>query len=228
MRTTPGRVAEIQLHLGQASPLIACPTKLVPSAGQYLLANDDKSILPTPLFLARASRQGFMAAPPYPDTWLPGTSLTLHGPLGHGFRLPMDVQRLALVVLGDTYARLLSLVTAVDVDNLSITLFSDASLTDLPPSLEAYPLQDLRESISWADFIVVDVPIEELDQLPEYFVPGPQGSFQPRGQVLVHGGMPCGSLGECGICAVKVKRSWRLACQDGPVFDLQAVLQGIS
>lgn len=228
MPTTPGRVAEIQLHLGQASPLIACPTKLVPSAGQYLLAIDGKSILPTPLFLAHASSRGFLAAPPYPNTWLPGTSLTLYGPLGHGFRLPVDVQRLVLVALGGTYAHLLPLATSSLPDKLNITLFSNGALSELPPSMEAYPLQDLRESISWADFIAVDAPLEALDKLLEYFPTESRDFFSLRGQVLVKADMPCSSFGECGVCAVKVKRSWRLACKDGPVFDLQAVLQGMS
>ena len=92
MRTIAGRVAEVQLHLGEASALIACQAELVPTAGQYLLAIDENSIQATPLFLADAWSQGFLAAPPFPGSWLPGTSLTLYGPLGHGFHLPMDLE----------------------------------------------------------------------------------------------------------------------------------------
>jgi dihydroorotate dehydrogenase electron transfer subunit len=227
MRTFLGRVAEIQLHLGEASALIACPAEIVPTAGQYLLAIDQDSIQTTPLFLADAWSQGFLAAPPFPGTWQPGTPLSLYGPLGRGFRLPMDVQRLALIALGETNARLLPLATNSLTDNLNITLFSDAALKQLPSSMEAYPLSDLQDSISWADFVAVDVPLENLDQLVEYFSIVSQGLSSPRGQVLVQTSMPCSTFGECGVCAVKVKRSWRLACKDGPVFDLQAVLKGI-
>jgi hypothetical protein len=28
-------------------------------------------------------------------------------------------------------------------------------------------------------------------------------------------------MGKCGVCAVKVKRGWKMACVDGPVFDLK-------
>jgi hypothetical protein len=227
MRTFTGRVAEIQLHLGEASALIACPAEVVPTAGQYLLAIDANSIQATPLFLADDWSQGFLAAPPFPGSWLPGTSLTLYGPLGHGFHLPMDVQRLALIALGETYARLLPLATTSLADNLNITLFSDAALKELPSFMEAYPLHDLQDSISWADFIAVDVPLEGLDQVVEYFTTASQGLFSTRGQVLVQSSMPCSTFGDCGVCAVKVKRSWRLACKDGPVFDLQAVLKGV-
>jgi hypothetical protein len=138
----------------------------------------------------------------------------------------MDVQRLALIALGETNARLLPLATASLVDNLSITLFSDAMFRELPSSMEAYPLNDLQESVSWADFIAVDVPLESLDQLAEYFSTASQGLFA-RGQVLVRTSMPCSTFGDCGVCAVKVKRSWKLACKDGPVFDLQALLKGV-
>ena len=227
MRTFSGRVAEIQLHLGEASALIACPPEIVPTAGQYLLAIDQDSIQTTPLFLADARSQGFLAAPPFPGSWRPGTSLSLYGPLGHGFRLPMDVQRLALIALGETNARLLPLATDSLTDNLNITLFSDAALKELPSSMEAYPINDLHDSVSWADFVAVDVPLENIDQLLEYFNTASQDLSFPRGQVLVQTTMPCSTFGDCGVCSVKVKRSWRLACKDGPVFDLQAVLKGI-
>jgi hypothetical protein len=227
MRTVAGRVAEIQLHLGQASALIACPADAIPVAGQYLLAIDENSIQTTPLFLADTWSHGFLAASPFPESWQPGTSLTLYGPLGHGFRLPISIQRLALVALGDTYARLLPLAMDTLHDKLNITVFSDAELKELPSSMEAYPLDDLQESISWADFIAVDVPLESLDQLVQHFGRASQDLFSTPGQVLVQASMPCSSFGECCVCAVKVKRSWKLVCTDGPVFDLQAVLKGV-
>jgi hypothetical protein len=27
-------------------------------------------------------------------------------------------------------------------------------------------------------------------------------------------------MADCGVCGVKGRRGWRLACKDGPVFDL--------
>ena len=41
------------------------------------------------------------------------------------------------------------------------------------------------------------------------------------GQALVTLPMPCGGLGECGACAVPIRRGWKLACQDGPVLDVR-------
>ena len=223
MRTYTGRVAEVQLHLGEASVLIACPPEVVPTAGQYLLAVHEGSIQATPLFLADSWSQGFLAAPPFPGSWRPGTELSLYGPLGRGFELPADIQRLALIALGNTNARLMPLASTSKSNRYSITLFSDAPLAELPPDLEAYPLQDLQESLSWADFYAVDAPLDRLESLAEQF----NNSPALRGQVLVQASMPCSTLGECGVCAVKVKRSWKLTCKDGPVFDLQGILKGV-
>jgi hypothetical protein len=36
--------------------------------------------------------------------------------------------------------------------------------------------------------------------------------------------MPCAGLADCGVCAVELRRGWKLACKDGPVFDLRDIL----
>ncbi len=226
MRHFPGRVAEVQLHSGQASALIACPPEGVPVAGQYLLATKQGSIQTTPLFLADKRHNGFLASPPYPENWRPGTELSLFGPLGKGFHLPTDIQRLALFVLGDTNARLLPLARAAAPDRYQVTLTSDAPLADLPSDLEVYPLNGLQESLSWADFFAIDAPLARLESLVEHFNNLTLRLSTIRGQVLVQSPMPCSTLGQCGVCAVKVKRSWKLTCKEGPVFDLQGILKG--
>ena len=227
MRRITGHVAELQLTSGGERVLIACPPGAIPVSGQYLLAAENGAIQATALFLSGAWKGGFLSPKPYPAAWQPGTDLTLFGPLGHGFHLPADVQRLALVALGNTNSRLLPLVSTLKSPHASITLFSDAQPTDLPPDLEAFPLQDLSESLTWADYYAVDAPLASLERLSEYFDKSPHGLSGIHGQVLVHSSMPCSGLGKCGVCALKVKRSWKLICEDGPVFDLSGVLKGI-
>jgi NAD(P)H-flavin reductase len=228
MRISKGRVAEVQLRSGEARLLIACPDKLVPAAGQYLLAAENEAIQATPLFPAGDWSKGFQAASPYPESWRPGSELNLYGPLGKGFHLPADTRRLALIATGESNARLMPLASASESDRYNVTLFSDAPLGELPPDLEAYPLKDANESLNWADFFALDVPLERLEALSDVFGDNSQDLADRRGQVLVHASMPCGGMGDCGVCAVKVRRSWKLACRDGPVFDLQAVLKGVS
>lgn len=228
MQRYTGRIAEIQLHLGERNALIACPVEIVPEPGQYLLAVNDDSLQATPLFMADFRSQGFLAAPPIPESWRPGDQISLMGPLGHGFSSPQNIQRLALVALGNTNARLLPLVNHDRLNQPSITLFSDAPLVGLPPDLEAFPLEDLGDSFNWADFFAVDVPREQLSILGDNFRNFQREPVVLRGQVLVHGCMPCSTLADCGICAVRIKRSWKLTCKDGPVFDLAGLLRGIA
>lgn len=228
MRRISGHVAELRLSSGEEQALIACPADAVPAAGQYLLAAERGAIQATPLYLAGIAKQGFVVTKPFPGAWQPGTDLSLYGPLGTGFHLPADVQRLALITLGNTNSRLLPLARHLKFPHASITLFSDAQSTNLPSDLEAYPIQDLPESLDWADFFAVDTPLEGLETLAELFNQFAERTVGLRGQVLVHTNMPCCGLGKCGVCALRVKRSWKFACEDGPVFDLTEVLKGSS
>jgi hypothetical protein len=223
-----GYVAELGLVAGEEQARIACNPEFVPAPGQYLMGASRGAVQATPLFLTGKWKQGFLAPKPFPSEWQPGTELTLYGPLGTGFSLPGDVQRLALIATGETHSRLLPLAGQLQYPQASVTLFSNAPLVDLPPELEAYPIQDLAESLSWADFYAVDTRIERLGTLEELFKYPEESLANLRGQVLVDSSMPCLGLGRCGVCAVKVKRSWKYACEDGPVFELADVIKGTS
>jgi NAD(P)H-flavin reductase len=48
-----------------------------------------------------------------------------------------------------------------------------------------------------------------------------QLSVKQEAQVLVRTSIPCGGIADCGVCAVMTKSNWKLACKDGPVFDLK-------
>lgn len=221
MSAHKGKVAEIQLDSGGgAAAWITCPQQAIPAPGQYLLARDHDPVLPVPLFPGVFSDQGFLAAPPVPVTWAPGTSLKLRGPLGNGFQIPVRIQSLALVGMGDTIARLLPLTTQALQVNLAIALFADTPLPTLPLALEAHPLSALPEASSWADFMVVDLPLEALPKFRETLGLSPERHLPCRGQALIVAPMPCGGLADCAVCAVPARRSWKLACKDGPVFNL--------
>jgi hypothetical protein len=227
MRRIPGYVAEMQLLSNEEQVFITCPDEFIPEPGQYMLAAEQGAIRSTPLIPSGRWKHGFVAALPPREIWKPGTDLTLFGPLGNGFNLPGDVLRLAMIALGRTNSHLLPLMRKINSSYSSVTLFSDVLPADLPPDVEVYPLQDFSESIDWADFFVVDMPLIALGDLDAMFS---QPSFNLsglRGQVLVQSEMPCCGLGKCGVCAVKVKRTWKLACEDGPVFELSGLLKGL-
>jgi dihydroorotate dehydrogenase electron transfer subunit len=219
-----GRVNEIRLDAGgNREALIACPQEAIPQAGQYLHASDlddPEEVLGVALFLAEKSAHGFWSAPSIPHLWGPGMNLDLVGPLGHGFELPREVQRLGLVALGETVSRLMPLIGQIGQSHTGVTLFTDLPLPRMPALLEAYPLASLAEALDWPDFLVVDLPIEKLTELRNILGLSEGSRLTCSAQALVTTSMPCVGLAQCGACAVPARRGWKLACEEGPVFDL--------
>lgn len=221
-----GELVELYLENGQTGGRLLCPQNLIPSSGQYLLAYDPASNAPLPahVFKADSVPGGFLVAPPIPRTWQPGTALSLRGPLGHGFSLPASAWRVALVPLGETFARLMPLLKSALEQNASVTLVSELDVLNLPPEVEVHPISALAEVAHWADYVALDMPRESLPGLRQMLSMGEQAKVKFEAQVLVVTPMPCGGMGECGVCAVTVRRGWKLVCKDGPVFDLKELI----
>jgi dihydroorotate dehydrogenase electron transfer subunit len=99
-------------------------------------------------------------------------------------------------------------------------LVSELNISDLPPEVEIQSVSALAEVARWADYVAIDVPRESLPGLRERLGFSEQAKVPFEAQVLVVTPMPCGGMGECGVCAVTVRRGWKMACKDGPVFDL--------
>lgn len=205
---------------------IVCPASAIPFAGQYLLASDlddPDVVLGTPIFAVEKSQPGFWAAPLYPAAWEPGTNLDLVGPLGHGFDLPRNIQRLGLVTLGETVSRLMPLVHLNAQAQGGMTLFTDLTLPTLPAALEVYPLTSLKETLDWPDFMALDVPLTRLAELRAVLGLSYGEGLPCAAQVLITTPIPCAGMAQCGVCAVPARRGWKLACEDGPVFDLNSL-----
>jgi dihydroorotate dehydrogenase electron transfer subunit len=220
MHAGSGRIVETYLD---GSARIECPPGLVPAPGQYLQAHapDSDSPLPASVFLFGTLPNGFRAAPPLSPSWRVGTRLNLRGPIGHGFDLPASARKIAFVAMEGSPARLRSLISTSLEKNLEIVLACDSTVQGLPEAVEVQPLQALNEICRWADAVAVDVSRETLDRLKGLFEGSMQVAAVQEAQVLVHASMPCGGLAECGVCAVPIQRSWRMACKDGPVFPLK-------
>lgn len=231
MQNYVGNISEFQLSAeGEKTARITCPPKAIPAPGQYLLAHtaeDPEAPLAEVLFSAGRDPGSFIAAPPIPPSWQLGTSLHLRGPLGKGFRLPGAIRNLALVTLGDTLTRLLPLLPLADNAALFTAspspLFSSSPF--LPLALEINPLADLPAALAWADFLALDVPLERLPDLPKLLGLSNDRYLPCPAQALVLTPMPCGGLADCGVCAVGRGHNVRLACTEGPVFDLKDLLR---
>ncbi|MBN2503520.1 MAG: hypothetical protein JXB38_22275, partial [Anaerolineales bacterium] len=163
----------------------------------------------------------FLTAPGIPENWSPGTTLQLSGPLGKGFQLPERLHRLALVALAESAARLLPLAQLGLARGAEVALFTDLPLPQLSSDVEALPLKSLTESRAWADFMALDLRLEDLGNLRNWLGLQVNDRLSCPAQALIVAPMPCGGVGECAVCAVPTRRGkWKLACKDGPVFDL--------
>jgi 2-polyprenylphenol hydroxylase and related flavodoxin oxidoreductases len=227
MHTGNGRVLELILADGYQYLRLSCPENLIPAPGQYLLAGDGSdSPLPVPVFYTDSAPQGFIGTAS--KIWDPGKILSLRGPLGRGFTLPLSARKVGLVAFDDSPARLRGLIHSALAQGASVVLVCDSSSEDLPDDVEVQPLSGLDEILPWADYIAFDVSRDNLSalvkRLARWIQPQP---LTPRSavarndvQLLVRTQIPCGSIAECGVCAVVTTSGWKMACKDGPVFDL--------
>jgi NAD(P)H-flavin reductase len=226
MQRIKGELAEIWLEGGGTAGRITFAGDLHLAPGQYLAAyapEDISAVLTQPLFLAGVVPDGILAAPPLPSTWQPGYALELRGPLGCGFNLPATAYHVGLAAFGASAARLLPLADLALAQGCEVTLFCDlpaASLSwrSLPAALEISPVKWVREALAWADYLALDIPIQRLKERNALVGVQPGERLLCAAEVLVEVSMPCSGAAACGACAVRVKRGWQLACEDGPVF----------
>ena len=144
----------------------------------------------------------------------------MRGPLGKGFKLPGNVRNLALLGMGSTPSRLLAVLELLKVADVAKALFTDNNLTSLPIEIEVHPLAAFSEFHSWADLILVDLPARMLPDLTDLVGVRSLNELTRESQVLLTTDMPCGAIADCGACAVKTRKGWKLVCKDGPVFNL--------
>lgn len=224
MKTAKGKLEEIYLD---GSARIACPPELIPAPGQYLLAHahGSDSPLTVPLFSSLILPQsGFRSAPGIPASWHPGEILHLRGPIGHGFALPASARKVVLAAFEDSPARLLGLIAVALKQNAEVVVVCNGQAADLPEVVEVQPLNGLVESLQWADYAAMDVSRENLIQLRAMLAGKEQVSAKVEAQVLVRAPMACGALADCGVCALTLRKDWKMICKDGPVFRLKELI----
>ena len=232
MHIDTGKISLIQIESdGYRTAQVDCGPKVLPKAGQYLWAynpNEPDAVLGCSLFpvgmpasVNGAHNPAPVSLGPIPRTWHPGTTLELRGPLGHGFNLPPAANSLGLIALGETAGRLLPLIPLALSQNADIAIFSDSPLPPLPPIIEIRSLNAIPEAIAWADFLALDLPLENIPDLRGTLQLSPYDYLPCPAQVLITSPMPCAGIGECGVCAIpKRKKGFALTCKDGPVFNL--------
>jgi hypothetical protein len=230
MKTGQAKINQIFLD---NSAEIDCSPDLIPAAGQYILAHKPASDSPlaVPLFPASTSPStgsgqrpsGFRCAPPIPADWKPSDILNIRGVLGHGFSIPISAKKIALIACEESFSRLQALIPIALKQNAEIVLLSDNKEIDLPEIIEIQPMQSLTEILTWADYVAIDIARQNLNQLKEKLGKQNQAQNKYEAQILIHTAMPCGSVAECGVCALSLSHAWKMICKDGPVFNLDVV-----
>ena len=236
MQIDTGKISLIQIDPdGSRSARIDCDPRLIPNPGGYLLAhnpNERDAVLGQALFpvgLPASVEDDDDLTPinlaPIPHTWHPGTSLELRGPLGRAFDLPPAVRSLGLIALGESAGRLLPLIPLALEKNADIAIFCDVPLPLLPPIIEIHSINAIPDAIAWADFIAIDMPLENIVILRDILRLDSHEYLSCSAQILVSTPMPCAGIAECGVCALSWrKKGYALACKDGPVFNLNQLL----
>lgn len=166
---------------------------------------------------------------------VPGQSLDVRGPLGRPVRLTPGARRLLLIGEAIGVAPLIWLADEECARGRSVTILLVAPDGVLPYPLDliqpeaevvtadtaAKPAAFARivpELADWSDQIVLSTSESLRREVVEALRPLP---FRRPCTALLAPPMPCGS-GICGVCAVAVRRrGTRLACVDGPAFELR-------
>jgi hypothetical protein len=229
MPTYHAEITEIRLEAsGALSGQVRVEQEVRIEPGQYLLAQplEDRAALPRAVFAYGREDNLLDLAAPLPPAWTTGTHLSLRGPLGNGFRLPPGARKVALAALDGCPQRLLPLVQPTLEQGGDVALYCSSEIPHhLPLAVEVLPLNQLSQAHTWADYLALDAGFQHLSSLRSLLgIPAGQRLPIPA-QVLLVTRMPCGGAAECGVCAVLTTQGWRLACKDGPVFNLDILLE---
>lgn len=222
MATGIGKIFETRLDTGGMSGVLACPSSVQPDPGQYVLAfpQERDNILPVVLFPASLPGSQMTFAAPFPQDWTAGMRLTMRGPLGKGFRMPVNARRVALCALGPSCGALLPVAARAFQRGAEVVLYADLIPGGLPAQMEVLPLDLLPEAAAWADYLALDIDLQEQSLLRDRLKLKSRQDLHCPGEVLVRTPMPCAGSAKCGVCSVPTQMGWKYACKDGPVFSL--------
>jgi len=215
-------ILEISLGDGGMQVTVSALPHLSLSPGQYFLAfapgRDEPAA--TALFLTASGETVWRLNGFIPPAWQPGTRLCWRGPLGRGFRFPPSARRVALAPWAGSTDSLAPLVNEALSQNAAVVWYSDRLPAYLPASVEVLPLDTLAEVWNWADYLALECDLRDLPRLAAAL--GWDGIRRPGclTEILLHTPLTCGGMADCGVCAVRTRRGWKMACKDGPVFDL--------
>jgi dihydroorotate dehydrogenase electron transfer subunit len=161
-----------------------------------------------------------------------GDTLDLIAPIGNGFALEAGTRHLALIGADapTRLAPLIALAHEATRQQLAVTLFVEAATPQLawlspllPLDVEYQIVRDLStalpEALRWSDQLCASLEPSRYISLKALIADARLTTVNGFAQAIVAPPMACG-FGACLACAVETTRGRRLACMQGPVFDL--------
>ncbi len=198
-------------------------SRLEAKAGQFLQAfgEDSEELLPTLLFPCGAEPKQLLWCGKIPQTWLPGSKIHFKGPRGNGFHLPPLSRRVALTCLDEvSINRLLPLADLALQNGAEVTVLSDLQLMGLHPAIELLGLEEMQSIMEWADYLALVMRPQRLAEFGRNLKQG----LPSVCEVMLDTPMVCDESSACGVCSVLTAKGSKLACKDGPVFNLADLL----
>lgn len=175
-----------------------------------------------------------------------GAHLDVLGPLGQGWTIDGAARMLALLGTATHAAALFALAHGAVGRGLSVSVLlgTDETLSAPEPfllpaaaeynvavgtSADSAALSLLDEQVlRWADQVAVALPQTQLSAVAQRVrnvrLQWSRGFAQAA---LLHpddSGLAC-CVGVCGVCAIETRQAARLACIDGPIFDLRDLVR---
>lgn len=224
------------------------------SAGQFVnvaVAGEERQLARIPLSFTEASAQEGTLELVYallgPGTKRlalveAGSTLSVLGPLGHGWRIPKDAKRVLLVCGGTgmvpVYAAALALARATIPADIVVGARSKEllwGLDELRARVEGEVIAATDDGSAGVRGFASGPALELLDRNrydlalvcgPEPLMKAVAERAEELGvacQVSMERTMACG-FGACNTCAVKTTGGMKGACMDGPVFDAKEVV----
>jgi dihydroorotate dehydrogenase electron transfer subunit len=172
----------------------------------------------------------------------PGEQIDILGPFGRPLGVDARTRTLLLVGEGPGLPALMLAAREVLGRGGSATLIAAAPEPALLPpawllpgeieyqsgigqATELLADQTYRPAIAWADQLISALPIDQAPRLRDSIRAGRIRWDRGFASVLLQQAIPCGT-GVCSACALDLRKGPRLACTDGPAFDLREVVAG--
>lgn len=168
---------------------------------------------------------------------LPGDDVDLIAPLGRGFSVHPHTRNVLLIGGGSGVAPLVNLADFCIREGRAVTLLIGAmSARQVFPAHLLHPAVEVAVTTQDGSLgsrgLITDLAPQYWDWADQIFACGPPAMYQTLAQigaakrsrkqvqVLANAPIACG-VGACAVCAIETRRGMKLACKDGPRFDLR-------